>query len=66
MFDSLIESAVGACLPGLAKMTEKRAEELAQMRAKVRSHPEEVEAWFAKEIDKLTNVNVRSILDDLK
>lgn len=66
MFEKILESAVASYLPGLEKMTEKRMEELAQMRKKVRSHPKEVEDWFEKEMSKLGNANVRNIIEDLK
>ena len=51
--DKIIESAMSAYMPKLAKLREARAAELAQMREKVRTNPEEVEAWLDKEIEKL-------------
>lgn len=66
MFEKILESAVASYLPGLEKLTQERMEELVNMREKVRSHPQEVEDWFEKEISKLGTANVRNIIKDLK
>ena len=66
MLEKILEDAIASYLPGLGKMTKKRMEELVQMRAKVRSHPREVEDWFDNEINKLANASVRNIIEDLK
>lgn len=66
MLEKILEDAIASYLPGLEKMTKKRMEELVQMRAKVRSHPQEVEDWFDSEINKLANASVRNIIKDLK
>ncbi|MEO9295474.1 MAG: hypothetical protein ABI347_07735 [Nitrososphaera sp.] len=62
MLDKFLAGAVEAYLPKLAKMREERAAELGRIKAKVRTNPEEVEAWFDAEIDKLSSIN--SMLKD--
>lgn len=51
--EKIIESAMAAYAPKLAKLREARAAELAELKEKVRTHPEQVEAWLDKEIEKL-------------
>lgn len=63
MLDKFLAGAVEAYMPQLAKMREERAGELAEIRAKVRTNPDEVEAWFDKEIDKL-GTDVKNLLKD--
>jgi hypothetical protein len=36
------------------------------MKAKVRTSPEDVEAWFDKEIEKLSNVDVTGLMEKMK
>lgn len=66
MFDKLRENALAQYMPGITRMTEVKRAELAEMRAKVRITPEEVEAWFDKEIAKLTDENIKSLIRVLK
>ena len=61
--DKLMESAASAYLPRLEQMAETRKAELAEMKAKIRTDPEQVEAWFDKEIEKLGNMDVKDVLD---
>ena len=60
--DRLMESAASAYLPHIEKMAEARKAELGQMKASVRADPEKVEAWFDKEIDKLSNMDVKDMM----
>lgn len=64
MLDKFLAGAVEAYMPQLAKMRAERASELAEIKAKIRVNPEEVEAWFDKEIDKLTSMDVKNLLKD--
>ncbi|MEO9294500.1 MAG: hypothetical protein ABI347_02755 [Nitrososphaera sp.] len=66
MFDKLIENALAQHMPGLKQMAEIKRAELAEIRAKVRTHPEEAEAWFDKEIEKLTDANIRGLIQNVK
>ena len=61
--DKLMESAASAYLPRLEQMAQERRAVLTEMKAKVRTDPEQVEAWFDKEIEKLGNMDVKDVLD---
>lgn len=54
--EKLASSAAFAYMPHLEQMAQARAAELAQMKAKVRESPAEVEEWFDREIDKLGRI----------
>lgn len=60
--DRLMESAAGAYLPKLEEMAKARKAELEEMKAKIRTNPDEVEAWFDKEIAKLENIDVKEMM----
>lgn len=60
--DRLMESAAAAYMPKLEEMAKARKTELEEMKSKVRASPEEVEAWFDKEIDKLGNMDVKDMM----
>ena len=61
--EKLMQNAASAYMPAFKNMAKSRAQELQQMKSKVKSSPEEVEAWFDKEIQKLDNVDVNDVLD---
>lgn len=50
-----------ACMPGIERLAGERARELSDLKSKVRTNPEEVEAWFDKEIAKVGNLDVGSL-----
>jgi hypothetical protein len=60
--EKLMQNAVSAYMPQLEAMRETRKAELAAMGEKIRTKPEEVEAWFDKEIQKLESMNVTDII----
>lgn len=66
MFDKLLENVLAQYMLGIAKMSEAKRAELEELRAKVRTCPEEVEAWFDKEIDKLSDKNIKDLIQNLK
>jgi len=43
-----------------------RVDDLVAVKGKVRTHPEEVEAWFDTEITKAGNIDVSDILKKLR
>jgi len=49
--DRLMEGAAAACLPRLEEMAKARKTELEEMKAKVRADPQQVEAWFDREME---------------
>ena len=62
IIEKLLESLTSSYIPRLRETSQSRANELAVIRGKVRSSPEEVELWFDKEIEKLRNVDFSSLL----
>ena len=60
--DKLIESATSAYMPKVEEMAKTRKAELEEVKAKVRTNPEQVEAWLEKEIEKLQNMDIKEIM----
>lgn len=60
--ERLMERAASAYAPRLEEMARARKAELEEMKAKVRTNPEQVEAWFDKEIGKLQIMDVKEIM----
>jgi hypothetical protein len=60
--ERLMESAASAYAPRLEEMARLRKAELEQMRSKIRTNPEQVEAWLDKEIEKLHKIDVKDIM----
>lgn len=61
--EKLMESAASAYLPRLEQMAETRKAEMAEIKAKIRTDPEQVEAWFDREIEKLGNMDVKDVMN---
>jgi hypothetical protein len=53
-------------MPRLQEMSRERAEELERIKAKVRSNPDEVEAWLDGEIAKARDVDAMGVLKKIK
>jgi hypothetical protein len=62
LMDKMIESAKSAYMPKMREMAMARKEELEEIRTMVRTNPEQVEAWFDKEIEKLHNIDINEIM----
>ena len=60
--DKMMESAASAYMPKIEEMKKARKAELEEMRAKVKTDPDQVEAWFDKEIGKLDNTDVKEMM----
>jgi hypothetical protein len=60
--ERLMESAASAYAPRLEEMARLRKAEIEQMRSKIRTNPEQVEAWLDKEIEKLQKIDVKDIM----
>lgn len=60
--EKLLENAMSGYKPRLEEMSKIRVDELAVTKAKIRTHPEEVEAWFDAEIAKARNLDFSDIL----
>ena len=64
--EKLMQNAVSAYMPQLESMREGRKAELRGMKEKVRTNPQEAEAWFDKEIQKLDSMNVTDMMSNLR
>ena len=60
--DKMIESATSAYLPRMEEMAKARKAELEEIKIRVRTNPEQVEAWFDKEIEKLQKMDIKEIM----
>jgi vacuolar-type H+-ATPase subunit E/Vma4 len=63
--EKLMQNAVSAYMPKIESMRESRKAELEALKEAVRSKPEEVEAWFDKELKKLESMNVSDMMSNL-
>jgi len=64
--EKLLENAMSGYRPRLEEISKMRVDELAVVKAKIRTYPEEVEAWFDKEISKAGNIDVSDILKKMQ
>jgi hypothetical protein len=66
MMEKLMATAAKAYMPKLGMLAMERKAELEGMRSKAFTHPEEVQAWFEKEIKKLETMDVADVFTVLK
>jgi hypothetical protein len=64
--EKLLQSVTSAYMPKFQDIAKTRSNELADMKAKVRTRPEDVEAWFDKEIEKITSVDVNGLMEKMR
>ena len=64
--EKMLENAMSGYRPRLEEISKMRVDDLVAVKAKVRTHPEEVEAWFDTEITKAGNIDVSEILKKLR
>ncbi len=60
--EKMIETATSAYVPKVEEKAKARKAELEDIKAKVRTNPEQVEEWFDKEINRLQNIDIREIM----
>jgi hypothetical protein len=63
--EKMLQSAASAYMPQLGSIAESRRAELIEIKSLIRTKPEEVEAWFDKEIDKVGKMDVSDMLNKL-
>ena len=70
IFDNFMErilvSVASQYIPKLQNITSVRADEVTVMKEKILTSPEEVEAWFDKEIETVRNVDMLGLINKLK
>ena len=64
--EKMLQSAASAYIPQLGSIAESRRAELIEIKSIVRTKPEEDEAWFDKEIDKVGKMDVSDMLNKLR
>lgn len=64
--EKMLQSAASAYMPQLGSIAEARREELIEIKSLIRTNPEEVEAWFDKEIEKVGKMDVSDMLGKLR
>ena len=64
--EKMLENAMSGYRPRLEELSKMRVDDLVAVKGKVRTHPEEVEAWFDTEITKAGNIDVSDILKKLR
>jgi hypothetical protein len=64
--EKLLTSTTALYMPKLEELAKVRASEFANIKDKVRTSPEEVEAWFDGEIRKVTNVDAKDLTEKIK
>ena len=60
--EKLLQNAMSAYTPKLEEISRVRVEELAAIKAQVRTDPDAVEAWFDKEIQSAGRIDVSEIM----
>ena len=64
--EKMLQSAASAYMPQLGSIAESRRQELIEIKSLIRTNPEEVEAWFDKEIEKVGKMDVSDMLGKLR
>lgn len=64
--EKILENAMSGYRPRLEEISKIRVDELAITKAKIKTHPEEVEAWFDTEIAKAKNLDFGDILKKIR
>ena len=64
--ERILVSVASQYIPKLQNITSVRADEVTVMKEKILTSPEEVEAWFDKEIERVRNVDMLGLINKLK
>ena len=64
--EKMLQSAASAYMPQLGSIADSRRAELIEIKSLIRTKPEEVEAWFDKEIEKVGKMDVSDMLNKLR
>jgi hypothetical protein len=65
IMDRLMETAANAYMPRIEEVAELRRKELVEMKSKIRSEPNAVEAWFETEIDKVVKLDPKNLFSKI-
>ena len=64
--EKMLQSAASAYMPQLGSIAESRKAELIEIKSLINTKPEEVEAWFDKEIEKVGKMDVSDMMNKLR
>ncbi|HZI69788.1 MAG TPA: hypothetical protein VFD60_01370 [Nitrososphaeraceae archaeon] len=64
--ERMLENVASVYMLKFKDIANTKALELASMKEKVRTCPEEVEAWFDKEIEKVNNLDIAGAIEKMK
>ena len=64
--EKLVQNALSTYFPNLQEMSASRVDELTSIKAKVREKPDDVEAWFDKEIAKNRNLDLNNVFKKIR
>ena len=64
--EQMLENAMSGYRPRLEEISQMRVNELVAVKAKLRTHPEDVEAWFDSEIKKAGNIDISGIMKKMR
>lgn len=64
--ERLVEGMVSAYSSKVEAISKIRVEQLTEIRAKIRTNPDEVEAWFEREIEKIREIDLSDLLRNIR
>ena len=64
--ERLVEGVASAYSSQIEAISKVRAEQLADIKSKIRTNPDEVEAWFDKEIARIGKIDVSDLFRKIK
>jgi len=64
--EKLVEGVASAYSSQLAAISRDRKEVLTNIKSKIRTNPDEVEAWFDMEISRVSSIDFSDLLRNLK
>lgn len=64
--ERLVEGMVSAYSSKVEAISKIRVEQLTEIRAKIRTNPDEVEAWFEREIEKIGEIDLSDLLRNIR
>jgi 3-methyladenine DNA glycosylase AlkD len=64
--ERLVEGVASAYSSQIEAISKIRADQLAEIKSKIRTNPDEVEAWFDKEIARISKIDLSDLLRNMK
>lgn len=64
--ERLVEGVASAYSSQIEAVSKVRVDQLAEIKSKIRTNPDEVEAWFDKEIARIGKIDLSDLLRSMK